>query len=79
MIMMIEYSYTGKYTEFLNLLSSLFLFSSFAMFTINVMTLPDVGDISVKNGSKLLNLRSRILNQNKMNKRFRNSVAVSCG
>ena len=59
---------TGRYTEFLNLLSSFFFFvQEFSGFYPS-----NVGNISVKNGAKLLNLRSRILNQNKVDKRFRN-------
>ncbi len=38
------------------------------------MSLPDVGDTSVKNGAKLLNLCSRILNESKVDKSFRNLV-----
>ena len=36
------------------------------------MSLPDVGGTSVKNGGKLRNLRSRILNENKVDNRFTN-------
>ena len=66
--------YTGQYTEFPNLLSGLFWFRSFATFTKNIVSLPQVGGMSVKNWAVFLNLRSKILNQNKVDKRFRNSV-----